>query len=243
MSLQKDTKNCYKCGLQIALNAKFCTQCGANLQAAQKTTFKDCPECGSQLPSKSNFCENCGIDLKSKDSSRIYSDKQDALKPLYCERGCGGILLETDDPGIFNCKYCGRKYLVKREGASLKIVKEIKEIKESVSGLTNTQNIFTEKENARIELKELEEANNDFHGSFLTRLFKFVNVIALPGGFILFLISLLFSSTGAHEAVFLFRIATIFFIIPVFLFVYLRGHKNNYEKRKKELLQIIDKKI
>lgn len=243
MSLQKDAKNCYKCGLQTASSAKFCTQCGADLEVTEKPTFKDCPECGSQMPSKSNFCENCGVDLKSKDSSKVYSDKSDSLKPLYCERGCGGVLLETDDPGIFSCKYCGRKYLVKREGASLKIVKEIKEIKDNLEGLTDIQKKFAEKENAKIDLDELEEKNDSFCSSFFIRLLKVVRTVTLPMGVVFFLISLLFSLASVTEATTLFKTSIVCFVLYVFSLGYLWRHKMQYQRDKKELLRIINRRI
>ena len=46
---------CPKCGAQVSVGAKFCSECGAQL--AQK---KFCSECGAQVAPGAKFCPECG---------------------------------------------------------------------------------------------------------------------------------------------------------------------------------------
>jgi len=50
---------CPKCGFQNPQTAKFCSNCGAQLQAAGPT----CPKCGTANPAGAKFCMNCGEKL------------------------------------------------------------------------------------------------------------------------------------------------------------------------------------
>jgi len=44
---------CPKCNHNNREEAKFCEECGANLQSI-------CPMCGSELRPQAKFCDNCG---------------------------------------------------------------------------------------------------------------------------------------------------------------------------------------
>src|SRR5210317_734407 len=49
--------NCPKCKLENRESAKFCKECGADLEIA-------CSECGTVYESGSKFCDGCGYDLR-----------------------------------------------------------------------------------------------------------------------------------------------------------------------------------
>lgn len=52
---------CNNCGADLADNAKFCTSCGANVEAqGPQGGPRHCPNCGSQLAEGASFCTNCG---------------------------------------------------------------------------------------------------------------------------------------------------------------------------------------
>lgn len=53
---QTQGSTCPKCGAACALNAKFCLNCGENLEVTSTT----CSECGFALPAGAKFCSNCG---------------------------------------------------------------------------------------------------------------------------------------------------------------------------------------
>ena len=51
---------CNNCGAELQDNAKFCTSCGANVEAqGPQGGPKHCPNCGSQLAGDASFCTNC----------------------------------------------------------------------------------------------------------------------------------------------------------------------------------------
>ncbi|MGB9714529.1 MAG: SPFH domain-containing protein [Candidatus Bathyarchaeales archaeon] len=52
---------CPKCNFQNPQTAKFCSNCGAPLQAAGIT----CPKCGTLNPAGTKFCGNCGTPLQA----------------------------------------------------------------------------------------------------------------------------------------------------------------------------------
>jgi membrane protease subunit (stomatin/prohibitin family) len=61
--LGQQTKNCTNCGSLVPINAKFCPNCGFNMQTQQTTTQaqqKFCSECGARLTENAKFCPNCG---------------------------------------------------------------------------------------------------------------------------------------------------------------------------------------
>ncbi|MEM2947610.1 MAG: SPFH domain-containing protein [Candidatus Bathyarchaeia archaeon] len=53
---------CPKCNFQNPQTAKFCSNCGAPLQAAGGI---NCPKCGTSNPAGSKFCLNCGSPIRS----------------------------------------------------------------------------------------------------------------------------------------------------------------------------------
>lgn len=54
-SQAQSTKKCVKCGHDLPLTAKFCSECGTAVE-----TDKYCPECGSKVTASAKFCGNCG---------------------------------------------------------------------------------------------------------------------------------------------------------------------------------------
>ncbi|MEM3622157.1 MAG: SPFH domain-containing protein [Candidatus Bathyarchaeia archaeon] len=52
---------CPKCNFQNPQTAKFCSNCGAPLQAGGIT----CPKCGTSNPAGTKFCSNCGTPLQA----------------------------------------------------------------------------------------------------------------------------------------------------------------------------------
>jgi predicted nucleic acid-binding Zn ribbon protein len=49
---------CSSCGNAVAINDKFCKECGKNLMPLK------CPGCGKSIESSDKFCSNCGYKLK-----------------------------------------------------------------------------------------------------------------------------------------------------------------------------------
>lgn len=68
----KSLRECASCGEVIALNSKFCTNCGekqkaVKLKEEKKVTKKEevevekvCPECGEVCATTAKFCSKCG---------------------------------------------------------------------------------------------------------------------------------------------------------------------------------------
>lgn len=73
-------KFCTNCGAQIDANAKFCNECGAqnNSQNRRKEeyvgTIKKCPSCGSEIPSFAIKCPACGHELNATTVSNSLQD-------------------------------------------------------------------------------------------------------------------------------------------------------------------------
>lgn len=78
---------CPKCGFQNPQIAKFCSNCGAPLQA---TGFA-CPKCGAKNPAGAKFCINCGAPLQPSGK---------------CPK-CGNEV----QPGAKFCSNCGEKII------------------------------------------------------------------------------------------------------------------------------------
>ena len=86
---------CIKCGHQLADGAKFCFECGTNVNVAttpqreqRKTVFegeiRKCPNCGEVIDSFVAKCPSCGFELNSK---RVSSVLMDFIKEINeCER-------------------------------------------------------------------------------------------------------------------------------------------------------------
>jgi membrane protease subunit (stomatin/prohibitin family) len=56
------TVPCPKCGNQTPAGAKFCNNCGANVQ--QQAATATCPNCQAQVQAGAKFCNNCGHSLE-----------------------------------------------------------------------------------------------------------------------------------------------------------------------------------
>jgi membrane protease subunit (stomatin/prohibitin family) len=76
---------CPKCGFQNPQTAKFCSNCGAALQAIGLS----CPKCGTVNPAGARFCINCGSQLQEFNK---------------CPKCGGGI-----QPGAKFCPKCGER--------------------------------------------------------------------------------------------------------------------------------------
>ncbi|MFC7250145.1 zinc ribbon domain-containing protein [Halomicroarcula sp. GCM10025324] len=58
------TIECPDCGTELAADANFCIECGADVQAVDPgDDLTECPSCGTELSGDENFCANCGEDL------------------------------------------------------------------------------------------------------------------------------------------------------------------------------------
>ncbi len=77
---------CPKCEAPLAVNAKFCPECGEKLQFLDR-----CPECNSKLTPGARFCPECGAKLGQQ-------------APTECS-ACGAEL----EPGAKFCPECGEK--------------------------------------------------------------------------------------------------------------------------------------
>lgn len=54
---------CYNCGQQLASGDRFCTGCGAPVEAAQSAQSLTCPSCRSTAAPGAAFCATCGTPL------------------------------------------------------------------------------------------------------------------------------------------------------------------------------------
>ncbi len=62
---------CPECYERVPLGSKFCTGCGAEMQAKEETkegpeVLAICPKCYERVPLDSKFCPECGASIKSK---------------------------------------------------------------------------------------------------------------------------------------------------------------------------------
>ena len=55
---------CPHCGAELDANSNFCEKCGKKI--TETTSVKLCPNCGQNLEDSENFCENCGTEIKEK---------------------------------------------------------------------------------------------------------------------------------------------------------------------------------
>lgn len=74
---------CPKCGFQNPSGARFCSNCGAPLQAAGGIS---CPKCGTLNPAGAKFCTNCGSPLQPARCPKCGSEVQAGAK--FCPN-CG----------------------------------------------------------------------------------------------------------------------------------------------------------
>lgn len=78
------TQKCSKCGANVAIDSKFCPECGTKMGG--EATVK-CAKCGADVAQSAKFCSECGAPLKS-----------------VCPR-CG----KSIKTGIKFCPECGEK--------------------------------------------------------------------------------------------------------------------------------------
>lgn len=65
-------KHCKNCSAEIPADAKFCHQCGADVQ--QSGTVK-CPKCSAANPAGAKFCKKCGNSLTKNKAAKPHVDK------------------------------------------------------------------------------------------------------------------------------------------------------------------------
>ncbi|MBU0477531.1 hypothetical protein KKC91_03060 [bacterium] len=89
------------------------------------------------------------------------------LSQLICKKGCGGLLVRTEDTDIFRCQFCNSLYLVRKtEDGSLVIVRELKVGLENVASLqlleSKKTGIEREKDRYLIRLHYIEDRVRSF---------------------------------------------------------------------------------
>lgn len=85
---------CPACKAENDGSAKFCAECGANIEELKKAqTARTCPECGADIADDAKFCPECGSNLEEAARS------QNAKKCVQC-----GTELESN--AAF-CSECG----------------------------------------------------------------------------------------------------------------------------------------
>lgn len=60
-------KTCPECGCELVENARFCRNCGAEVETIKQGNV--CPECGSEISDGARFCAKCGCEIKSEKSN------------------------------------------------------------------------------------------------------------------------------------------------------------------------------
>lgn len=76
---------CINCGQELVEGAKFCSKCGAEVNAPQneakaqrKTVYEGeihkCPSCGEKISSFVSTCPSCGFELRGTSSSKALKD-------------------------------------------------------------------------------------------------------------------------------------------------------------------------
>ena len=60
------SKNCPKCGIELADTAKFCLECGFNIKEyEEKNAYVFCPNCGAKYERGAKFCMECGTKISA----------------------------------------------------------------------------------------------------------------------------------------------------------------------------------
>ena len=86
-------KTCPHCGSEVIDNAKFCNNCGSEINPDEinnKNSQNTCPNCGHEVGTGMKFCESCG--------TKIIPDHDDINKTKFCSN-CGTELRS-------DAKYC-----------------------------------------------------------------------------------------------------------------------------------------
>ena len=56
---------CAECGMNNPSEARFCSQCGSDLDASTSPSGRKCPRCGSSNSAEFHFCGHCGTSLET----------------------------------------------------------------------------------------------------------------------------------------------------------------------------------
>lgn len=113
----EETKECPECHAQMAVNQRFCGQCGydSTKEEENKTEKIVCKNCGHELQSNAKFCPECG--KKYNPCPKCGADLEEGADtcyvcgyefPIKCE-SCGKLIPKTSK----FCPECGQP-LVKR---------------------------------------------------------------------------------------------------------------------------------
>lgn len=81
---------CPDCGTELAADANFCIECGADVQTVEPGSdeLTECPSCGVDLDGDEHFCANCGEDLdahRGQDESEAETTGADAVETLAAQ--------------------------------------------------------------------------------------------------------------------------------------------------------------
>lgn len=110
----KLSASCPKCGAKLPTTARFCSNCGYNMDDMAKET---CPSCGARIDEEMQFCISCGVRLSSKDTvfpvkekgkEEMSPDGERITEKIHENRRCPFCGDEIDESMLF-CTSCGNK--------------------------------------------------------------------------------------------------------------------------------------
>ncbi len=82
--------NCQECGTTNKDDAKFCSNCGAELHGAESHhTLKRCFHCGFENERHARFCANCGIEMKRPHHQPSHKHHHEQQPPKKKEKRVG----------------------------------------------------------------------------------------------------------------------------------------------------------
>ena len=82
--------NCQECGTTNKDDAKFCSNCGAELHGAESHhTLKRCFHCGFENERHARFCANCGIEMKRPHHQPSHKHHHEQQPPKKKEKRFG----------------------------------------------------------------------------------------------------------------------------------------------------------
>lgn len=95
---------CKVCGAESSRNAKFCRNCGSQIEHIEDVSASTavCWNCHRPLTGNEKFCASCGAKLEEAQTEQLETEDEQLEKPLICP-ACGEELKDTD---VF-CKSCG----------------------------------------------------------------------------------------------------------------------------------------
>lgn len=97
---------CLKCGTELNLDAKFCTECGTKVEEKIEEVIY-CENCGNKMNKDSLFCSECG----TKVGSAVTEKKKEVKKNIPKCPNCDAQLEE----GSLFCTECGTKIESKKK--------------------------------------------------------------------------------------------------------------------------------